>query len=58
MAYKINQDTWALCGACMNNRTPAAIYLTDDNHYEIFQDSCIECGTCAATCPISNITME
>ena len=58
MAYKINQDNCALCGACMDNCPVAAIYLTDDNHYKIFQESCIECGTCAANCPISNITNE
>lgn len=57
MAYVINADVCANCGACADECPVGAIHSAD-NHYTIDQDYCAGCGTCAPTCPTGAIVYE
>ena len=57
MAYVINADVCANCGACADECPVGAIHSAD-NHYTIDQDYCVVCGACAAQCPVGAISAE
>ena len=57
MAYVINADVCANCGACADECPVGAIHAAD-GHYTIDDDYCAGCGTCAPTCPTGAIVYE
>jgi Fe-S-cluster-containing hydrogenase component 2 len=50
----VNRDECVGCGACVNLCPRLAIRFIDNKSY-IDQASCIECGTCRASCGVEAI---
>ena len=57
MAYKVNANICARCGACDEVCPMNAIEIKADAAY-INPDQCIDCGSCAASCPLEAIDPE
>ncbi len=57
MAYKVNANICACCGACADACPMEAIEIKADAAY-INPDQCIDCGSCAASCPLDAIDPE
>ncbi len=51
---KVNREICVGCGACVNLCPRLAIRFIDDKSF-IDQVSCIECGTCRASCGVDAI---
>jgi len=56
MAYKIDPDVCAACGACQSECPSGAIHEGDA--YSIDPNVCIDCGTCESACPTGAISAE
>ena len=56
MAYKINPEVCAACGACQAECPSGAI--KEGDVYSIDPDVCIDCGTCEGVCPTGAISAE
>ena len=57
MAAKIDKDTCAGCGACVEACPAEAIKIEGDKAV-VVEDSCVSCGACVDACPCSAITVE
>jgi len=57
MAAKVDKDTCAGCGACVDACPCSAIKL-DGDKANVDPDTCAGCGACVDTCPCSAITLE
>ena len=56
MAAKIDKDTCAGCGACVDSCPVGAITIADDKAV-IDEGTCIECGACVGSCPCEAISL-
>ena len=56
MAAKINSDTCAGCGACVDSCPVSAITIEADKAV-IDEGACIECGACVGSCPCEAISL-
>ena len=56
MAAKIDKDTCAGCGACVDSCPVSAITIDADKAV-IDEAACIECGACVGSCPCEAISM-
>ena len=56
MAAKINQETCAGCGACVDSCPVGAIELNGDKAV-VKEADCIECGACVGSCPCEAISL-
>lgn len=56
MAYKISDVCISCGGLCW--RVSVGAIAEGDAHYEIDADKCIDCGSCAGTCPTGAIDPE
>ena len=52
MAHVIGDDCIS-CGSC---ECPVSAISEGDGKYEINADACIDCGACAAQCPVGAIS--
>ena len=50
-------DDCVLCGVCVEVCPVDAIYVKDDR-IRIDNDKCIDCATCALSCPRENISFD
>jgi len=57
MAYVINKDECAGCGACAGT-CPVEAIVEADGVYEINQDVCLGCGACTEACSVGAIVEE
>jgi len=55
MAFKIDVDQCAGCGACESACKKAAI-SQDADKYKIDASKCTDCGDCSDACPVSCIS--
>ena len=53
MAHVIGDDCIS-CGSCAE--CPVSAISEGDGKYEINADACIDCGACAAQCPVGAIS--
>ena len=53
MAYKIG-DEGISCG-CRAGTCPVEAIREGESQYEINEEACVECGACAAGCPVGAI---
>lgn len=56
MAHKIDPNTCAACGTCIDECPVGAISAGDV--YSIDPATCVDCGSCAGACPVGAISAE
>ena len=58
MPAKVDKDSCAGCGSCVDSCPVEAIKMEDDGKAKVNAESCIDCGSCVSTCPVGAISQE
>ena len=57
MAFVIGDDC-VMCGTVLRTARHGGEFPRANGKYVINADSCMECGTCAANCPVGAISVD